>query len=107
VNPDLYGAWLTASNNLQPYGAWIARNWPSLAAAVVLAVFAAWCIKRAYRGLSDANDRVTAILADQPELPQAGTDVGLYLDCVAVYGDCEDLDRLRDVINQHREEEAS
>lgn len=33
MNPDLYGAWLEAGNNLQPYGAWIAAHWIWLAVA--------------------------------------------------------------------------
>jgi hypothetical protein len=64
VNPDLYAAWLTAGNNLQPAAAWIARNWTNLAAAAVLAVFAALCIRHACTGLSDANRRVNAALAE-------------------------------------------
>lgn len=34
MTPDLYGAWLTAGNNLQPVGAWLTTNWPNLAIAV-------------------------------------------------------------------------
>jgi hypothetical protein len=64
VSADLYAAWLTAGGNLQPAGAWIARNWPNLAAALVLAVFAAWCIQRARHGLGDASRRVDAALAE-------------------------------------------
>jgi hypothetical protein len=86
MNPDLYGAWLTASNNLQPVGAWLGRNWIGLGAAVVAAGFAWWALRRELRG---ASERVTVILANQR---QPGTDAGLYLDCVAIYGDCEDLD---------------
>jgi hypothetical protein len=102
VSADLYAAWLTAGDRLQPVGAWIVGNWPWLAPVAAAAVFAAWAIRRCLR---DASDRVTAILADlddRPELPQPGNDVGLYLDCVAIYDDCADLDRLRDAIDQHR-----
>jgi hypothetical protein len=68
VTPDVYAAFLTAGTNLQPYGAWIARNWPNLAAAIVLAVLAAWCIRLACHGLGDASRRIDAALAelDQP-----------------------------------------
>lgn len=100
MNPDLYGAWLTAGNNLQPLGAWLGRNGIWLAAVVVVAGFAWWALRRELRA---ANDHVTAILADQPQR-QPGTDVRLYLDCVAIYGDCDELDRLRDAIDQHRKE---
>lgn len=105
MNPDLYAAWLNAGNNLQPVGDWLGRNWIWLAAAVVAAGFAWWALRRELRG---ASERVADILADQPqrqpEQQQPGTDTRLYLDCVAVYGDCEDLDRLRDEIEQHRKE---
>jgi hypothetical protein len=97
MNPDLYGAWLTAGNNLQPVGAWIGANWIWLAAAALAAGFAWWALRRELRA---ANDQVTAILTNQP-----GTDVGLYLDCVAAYDDCDELDRLRDAIDQHRKGE--
>lgn len=68
MNPDLYGAWLTAGNNLQPYGHWIARNADNLGIALILAIFATWCIRRGCRGLGDANRRVNAAIAeiDQP-----------------------------------------
>jgi hypothetical protein len=98
MNPDLYGAWLTASNNLQPVGAWIGRNWIWLGAVLVAAGIAWWALRRELRG---AGDQVAAILADQR---QPGTDAGLYLDCVAIYSDCDQLDRLRDAIDQHRKE---
>ncbi len=105
MNPDLYGAWLTAGNNLQPVGAWLGRNWIWLTAAVVAAGAAWWALRRELRG---AGDQVTAILADQPqrqpEQQQPGTDAGLYLDCVAAYGDCDDLDRLRDLAEQARKD---
>ena len=97
---DLYGAWLAAGNNLQPVGDWLIGHWIGLGVAAVAAGFAWWALRRELR---DANERVTAILADQPQ-QQPGTDAGLYLDCVAVYGDCEDLDRLRNAIDQHRKE---
>jgi hypothetical protein len=101
MNPDLYAAWLTAGNNLQPVGDWIGRNWIWLAAAVVAAGFAWWALRRELRA---ASEHVTAILTDQPEQQLPGIDAGLYLDCVAIYGDCDELDRLRDAIDQHRKE---
>jgi hypothetical protein len=100
VSADLYAAWLAAGDRLQPVGEWIARNWWWVA-AVVAGVFAVWAI----RPLRQANKQIAAIHADfsdQPELPQPGRDVGLYLDCVAIYDDCDDLDRLRNAIDQHR-----
>jgi len=63
--PDLYAAWLTAGNNLQPVGEWIARNWWWIASAIA-ALFAAWAIPRALRR---ADRQIAAIHADltQPE----------------------------------------
>jgi cbb3-type cytochrome oxidase subunit 3 len=100
MNPDLYAAWLAAGNNLQPVGAWLGRNWAWLGAAVVAAGVAWWALRRELRA---AGDQVATILADQPQ-QQPSTDAGLYLDCVAAYGDCDELDRLRDAIDQHRKE---
>lgn len=42
---DVYAAWLTAGENLRPYGDWIAANWVNLVAAASLAVIA-WRILR-------------------------------------------------------------
>jgi hypothetical protein len=66
VNPDLYGAWLTAGNNLQPAGAWIARNWTNLAIAAVLAIAA--CL--IWQALRDASRRVEADLAEINDQPR-------------------------------------
>jgi predicted negative regulator of RcsB-dependent stress response len=65
VSADLYAAWLTAGNNLQPVGAWIARNWTNLAAAVVLAVAASVI----WRALRRADRQITAIHADFSDKP--------------------------------------
>jgi len=80
---------------------------------IVLAALAgaAWTARRLYRTLAGddcrtRNDRRQAWLTvcdgPRPEPPQPGTDISLYLACVATYGDCDELDRLRDAINQHR-----
>lgn len=49
IPDDVYGAWLTAGNNLQPVGAWISANWPNLAAAASLTVVAWRLIRWAIR----------------------------------------------------------
>ena len=58
MTPDLYGAWLTAGLQLQPYGAWIAHNWPNLAAAAVLAAVAWRAIGRALQRGGQAVERI-------------------------------------------------
>lgn len=73
MNADLYAAWLTAGNNLQPIGEWLAGGGAWLVPAIVAAVFAAWAIRQSLR---DASKRVDAILADQP-----GTDDQLLEQC--------------------------
>ncbi|MFI6560344.1 hypothetical protein [Streptomyces sp. NPDC050534] len=52
--PDVYAAWLTAGNNLQPVGAWLGNNWPNVAIAAGLLAFAVWSINRA---ISDDDTR--------------------------------------------------
>ncbi|MGW1744513.1 hypothetical protein ACWCRD_02625 [Streptomyces sp. NPDC002092] len=103
MNPDLYGAWLTASTNLQPVGAWLAANWGWLTAAIAAAAFAAYTIRRAVRRASRTVDQILA--EPSAEQQQPGTDSGLLLDCIAIYSDREDLQRLRDAINQARKGE--
>ena len=46
MNADLHAAWLTAGDNLQPIGHWLASNWPNLTIAAALAAFAWWSIRR-------------------------------------------------------------
>jgi hypothetical protein len=77
MNPDLYAAWLTAGNNLQPAGAWLADWWPLLTAAAVLTVIGwAWRPTRGddYRSRNDqrAAVRITG-LGEQPEPGQPGS----------------------------------
>jgi hypothetical protein len=110
VNPDLHGALLTVGNNLQPAGHWLAGNWDWLAITVA-ATFATWAIWKSLPHGDDyrtRNDRVAAgritRSGPRPEPGEPGRDAGLYLDCVAIYGDCEGLDRLRDAIDQHRKD---
>lgn len=61
MTPDLYGTWLTAGNNLQLIGDWLAAHWPGLTASAAALTFAAWAIRRALR---DANQHVNTILAN-------------------------------------------
>lgn len=83
-------------------------------AAIILAIWGCtYCIHRgiaAWRqpDYRTRNDRVAADRISRtqptPEIQAPGTDTSLYLDCIAIYGDCQDLDRLRNAINQHRKE---
>lgn len=109
MSPDLYDAWVTAGLNLQPIGAWVAGNWDWLAITVA-AVFAVWAIRRSlphgddYRSRNDQRGAWRATCDPRPEPAQPGADDGLLLDCIAVYGDCADLQRLRRAIEQTRKE---
>ncbi|MCX4809052.1 hypothetical protein OG601_47040 [Streptomyces sp. NBC_01239] len=97
MNPDLYAAWLTAGNNLQPVGAWIGRNWIWLAAAVVAAGVAWWALRR-------ANQQVADALRDEPD-DKWGVRSELHLDAHLATYDEAGLQKLRDAIDQHRKGE--
>ena len=107
MSADLYAAWLTAGDNLQSVGAWLAGDgaWVPIFAVAAVIVWRIWRIRPRddYRTRNDRTAARRATSGPRPEPGQPGTDVGLYLDCVAVYGDCDDLDRLR-AIDQHRKE---
>lgn len=101
MSPEVRAAWLNA-------GDWVAAHWTGLAAlAVAAAVLLVLCW--AFRGddYRTRNDRRQAawltVCEGRPEPGEPGSNDGLYLDCVAIYDDCHDLDRLR-AIDQHRKE---
>jgi hypothetical protein len=104
VNPDLYAAFRTAA-------VWLAGHWTGLAAlglAVTALTVVAWVLwpRDDYRTRNDQRTAAwTTASEPRPEPAEPGTDIGLYLDCVAIYADGEELDRLRNAINQHRTEE--
>ena len=104
MNADLYDAWRAA-------GAWLAANWTGLlayglaAAVLTVVAWALWPRGGDYRSRNDQRAaRLIAALEPRPEPAEPGVDAGLYLDCVAIYGDCDELDRLREAIHQHRKE---
>jgi hypothetical protein len=107
VSADLYAAWLTAGDNLQPVGAWLASDgaWVPIFAVAAVIIWRIWRIRPRddYRTRNDRTAAWRATCEPRPEPGAPGNDFGLYLDCLAVYGDCDDLDRLR-AIDQHRKE---
>ena len=108
MNADLYAAWRTAGDNLHHVGVWAAGHWTGLAAlgvAVGVLTVLGWAFRRDdYRTRNDKRQALQLVHLDRPEPGEPGVDAGLYLDCVAIYGDCDELDRLREAINQHRKE---
>jgi len=70
--------------------------------------FTAWQIRRGEHADRNRRDRAMAHRYTRfnptPERQQPGTDPALLLDCIAVYGDCDELNRLRNTLNQHRKE---
>jgi hypothetical protein len=96
MNVDLYGAWLTAGNNLQPVGAWIGANGIWLAAVVVAAGFAWWALRKASRQVADA-------LRDEPD-DKWGVRSELHLDAYLATYDEAGLQELRDAIDRARKE---
>lgn len=78
MTPDLYDAWLTAGNNLQPLGDWLAAHWFGVTALAAGVTFCVWAIRRHIRrGLDDyrtVNDRAAADrLASNQDRPEPGT----------------------------------
>ncbi|WP_406418327.1 hypothetical protein [Streptomyces sp. NBC_01614] len=110
MNPDLYDAWLTAGNTLQPAGDWLVANWVGLTGLIAGAVLAVWAIRRHISSGHDAHrtrdDRVMArrYARYRPTLEQQqpGSDHQLYLDCIAVYGEHPGIDRLLNDIRKEK-----
>lgn len=111
MTPDLYGAWLTAGNTLQPIGDWITAHWLPLTILAAGLTLAAWALRRFIRaGLRDYRTHNDRVMADRytrhrptPEQQQPGNDHQLYLDCIAVYGEHPGIDRLLNDINPRKE----
>jgi hypothetical protein len=73
VSPDLYAAWLTAGNNLQSAGAWLAGDgaWvPIFAVAAAVLLVVCWALRGDdYR---TRNDRTAAWRATSGPRPEPG-----------------------------------
>lgn len=89
MTPNLYDAWLTAGNNLQPIGDWLTVHWLHLAILAAGLAFATWALRRwirgglrDYRTLNDrvAADRITRF-EDRPEPGTPGADDDLLDQC--------------------------
>ncbi|MFJ9633718.1 hypothetical protein ACIRU8_39100 [Streptomyces sp. NPDC101175] len=76
MNVDLYGAWLTASNNLQPVGDWIGGNWQWLAIPLTSALFAWWAIRHDGRCRHTARARAAARHIQSYDPPTIQTEPG-------------------------------
>lgn len=92
-------------------GGWLTEHAAQIAIIAAVGGIAWWNIRRLLRGddyrrgEDPQQDAWLAVCNDQrPEPAKPGTDDLLYLDCIAVYGDCDDLNRLRHVLEQHRKE---
>jgi hypothetical protein len=88
MTPNLYDAWITAGNTLQPVGDWVATYWPALTTASAL-TFALWALPRYIRGSRDdyrtrndhaAAQRITRT-EDRPEPGTPGNDEQLLQQC--------------------------
>jgi hypothetical protein len=98
MTPDLYDAWLTAGNNLQPIGDWFAAHWPGLAILAAGLAAVAWSIRSFIRASHDdqrtRNDRAMAQritrFEPRPEPGQPGQDQQLLQQCHAI---CPELAR--------------
>lgn len=95
MSVDLYAAWLTAGNNLQPIGAWLGGNWIWLVAAVTAAATAWWAVRRWIRSdrRQAAYDREAAwhIQCYNPPAIQTrpGSDSSDLLTCLNILGATE------------------
>lgn len=73
---DLYAAWITAGDHLQPVGAWISERWPYIAIPAIAATTLAWILRRSRGDRRARNDRRAALMhahLQRPEPPRPGT----------------------------------
>ena len=100
-NPDVYAAWLTAGNNLQPVGDWLGAHWLGLAMLTCGLTLVAWSVRNFIRASHDdqrtRNDRAMAQritrTQNRPEPPAPGHDNQLLRQCHNI---CPELARKQD-----------
>lgn len=89
---DLYAAWLTAGNNLQPVGEWLATGgaWLPILTVAAVIIWRTWRVRP--RDDQRARDQVMARritrFEDRPEPQAPGTDELLLKQCQDI---CPDL----------------
>ena len=66
MNPNLYDAWLTAGNTLQPVGDWIVAHWPGLAASTAALAFAWWALRRTIRATDQPARNAASTREEKP-----------------------------------------
>ena len=93
MNRDLYAAWLTAGNNLQPVVDWTVGHWTGLVALAVAAaaLWVVWWSIHDDTRRADRNDRIAAQQAarfeerpepaERPEPGEPGHDQQLLEQC--------------------------
>lgn len=98
MTPDLYAAWLTAGNNLQPVVDWTIGHWTGLVALAVAAaaLWVVWWSIHDDTRRADRNDRIAARRAarfeERPEPAEPGSNEDDLLTCLQILN----------ATNQHR-----
>ena len=96
--PDLYAAWLTAGNNLQPVVDWTVGHWTGLVALAVAAaaLWVVWWSIHDDTRRANRNDHIAARRAarfeERPEPAEPGSNEDDLLICLQILA----------VTNQHR-----
>ena len=98
MSADLYAAWLTAGNRLQPVGEWLAGGgaWVPIFAVAAVIVWRIWRV-RPRDNQRSRNDRVMARritrIEERPEPGEPGSDQQLLEQCWDICPDYRKEDR--------------